>query len=364
MDLLVPVLRSRPDDAETHDQMGLALAESGRFAEAAAQFRLAISHDPAPAAFWANLGMMLKVEGQHDAALEAYGEALARAPHDRLIRMNRAVARLLAGRFSEAWSDADLVFAQPGSARLPFERRLPPLSALPDLSGRTVLVLQEEGLGDTLQFMRYLPLLAERGARVVAVVPPALVRLLRTIPGVAAVPEGDAPVPQYDFHCTFNGLPRAFETTLETIPCGVPYLAADPALVRHWAARLPPGDALRVGICWAGQARPWLAGFVALDQRRSTRLATLAPLAAVPRTRFVSLQKGTAAAETKAAGIRSGRRDGGRDRFRRHRCHRCQSGPRDQRRYIDRASRRRAGKTYVPARPLRQLLALVERAGR
>ena len=163
------------------------------------------------------------------------------------------------------------------------------------------MVLQEEGLGDTLQFLRYLPLLARRGARVVAVVPPALTRLMRTVPGVAEVPDGDAPVPRFDFHCSFNGLPRAFETTLETIPCEVPYLAADPALVRQWRERLPAGDALRVGLCWAGQARPWLAGFVGLDRRRSTDLATLAPLAAVPGVRFISLQKGPAASD--AAGF-------------------------------------------------------------
>jgi hypothetical protein len=195
------------------------------------------------------------------------------------------------------------VLAEPGRSVLPAEKLLPPLSRVPDLSGRTVLVVQEEGLGDTLQFMRYLPLLALRGARVAVAVPPALTRLLRRVPGVADVPAGDAPVPQHDFHCSFNGLPRAFETTLETIPRVVPYVAADPALVRHWAARMPTGDALRVGLCWAGQARPWLTGFVGLDQRRSTCLATLAPLAAVPGTRFVNLQKGPAAAEIGTAGV-------------------------------------------------------------
>jgi hypothetical protein len=163
--------------------------------------------------------------------------------------------------------------------------------------------VQEEGLGDTLQFLRYLPLLAQRGARVVAVVPPALTRLMRTVPGVDQVPDGNAPVPRYDFHCSFNGLPRAFETTLETIPCDVPYLQADPALVSHWAVRLPPGDRLRVGLCWAGQARPWLAGFAGLDRRRSMCLSTLMPLAALPDVRLVSLQKGPAAAAAPTAGF-------------------------------------------------------------
>jgi hypothetical protein len=124
---------------------------------------------------------------------------------------------------------------------------------------------------------------------------------MRTVPGVAEVPDGDAPVPAHDFHCSFNGLPRAFETTLATIPCAVPYLTAEPALVDHWARRLPPTRDLRVGLVWAGQARPWLAGFTGLDRRRSTDLATLAPLAAVSGVQFVSLQKGEAAREAKSA---------------------------------------------------------------
>jgi hypothetical protein len=163
--------------------------------------------------------------------------------------------------------------------------------------------VHEEGFGDTIQFLRYLPLLARRGATVAVAVPPPLAPLLRTVPGVAEAPDGNAPVPAHDFHCSFVGLPRAFETTLETIPCDIPYLTADGALARQWAARLPEKGALRVGLCWAGQARPWLPGFSGLDHRRSTRLATLAPLAAVPGVQFVSLQKGPASEEARAAGF-------------------------------------------------------------
>jgi Flp pilus assembly protein TadD len=293
--VLDPVLRTHPASAEAHYQTGMALAEAARFDDAADRFRDAIRLDPGPAAFWSNLGTMLKIQGRFDEALDAYAQALARAPTDRQIRVNRAVARLHAGRFAEAWQDEDWVLAEPGRVVLPAQKLLPPLSVLPDLTGRTVLVVQEEGFGDTLQFLRYLPLLANRGARVAVAVPPELTRLMRTVPGVADVPAGDAPVPQHDFHCSFNGLPRAFETTLETIPCAVPYLVADPALVAHWARRLPATEALRIGLVWAGQARPWLPGFVGLDRRRSTDLATLAPLAAVSGVEFVSLQKGGAA---------------------------------------------------------------------
>ena len=87
------------------------------------------------------------------------------------------------------------------------------------------------------------------------------------MPGVDQVPDGDAPVPAFDFHCSFNGLPRAFETTLETIPARRAVSRRRiRRLARQWGERLPAGGALRVGLCWAGQARPWLAGFVGLDR--------------------------------------------------------------------------------------------------
>ena len=292
--LLEPVLSAHRTSPEAQYQMGLSLGEAGAFADAAEHFRQAIAYDPRPAAFWANLGMMLKAESRFDEALDAYAQALSRNPDDRQIRVNRAVARLHAGRFAEAWQDAAWVL-EPEHTVLRSERKLPPLSVLPDLTGRTVLVVQEEGLGDTLQFLRYLPLLARRGARVVVAVPRELTRLLQHVAGVAEIPDSDAPVPPYDFHCSFNGLPRAFETTLDTIPCDVPYLVADPVLVAAWSRQLPLTHKLRVGLVWAGQARPWLPGFTGLDRRRSAGLAALAPLGAVPGVQFVSLQKGAPA---------------------------------------------------------------------
>ena len=101
---------------------------------------------------------------------------------------------------------------------------------------------------------------------------------------------------RFDFHCPVFSLPRAFGTTLDTIPSATPYLFADPALVEAWARRLPSGGR-RVGLVWAGQARPWLPGFSTLDARRSAGLASFAPFASVPGIRFVSLQKGPPAAE-------------------------------------------------------------------
>lgn len=289
--LLQPLLRAPSTDAELHYEIGLSLAEAGAFADAELHFRKAIAMKPGPAEFWANLGMMLKVMSRFDEAFAAYDAALLRSPYDARIRVNRAVARLHAGYLAEAWQDESWRLASPGG--LPPETLLPPLSHV-DVSGRTVLVVQEEGLGDTIQFLRYLPLLAARGARVVTAVPNELRRLMQTVPGVADIPAMDAPVPPHNYHCSFNALPRVFETRLNTIPADVPYLHADAALAAAWAERLP-ADGLRVGLVWAGQARPWLPGFVNLDHRRSIDVALLAPLATINGIRLISLQKGSAA---------------------------------------------------------------------
>jgi Flp pilus assembly protein TadD len=289
--LLREGLQLHPGSAVAQHAMGLALAEVGQNQEAIWHFQKAVTIDPEQAASWANLGLLLKVERQFGRAIAAYGRAVEVAPSDAQIRVNRTVALLQAGRWAEAWPEYEWRLRLKGAVSLPTEFLLPAVSDTGDLTGRTVLLTHEEGFGDTLQFLRYAPLLVRLGARVLAWVPAPLVRLVQTAPGIAAVFTGDG-APPFDFHCPFISLPRAFETTVTTVP-GEPYLAADPALAAIWEKRLPP-SAMRVGLVWTGQARPWLPGFSMLDRRRSAGLAAFAPLAAVPGVLFVSLQKGPA----------------------------------------------------------------------
>jgi tetratricopeptide (TPR) repeat protein len=277
---------------------GLAAAETGDIPAATAAFRGTVALDPGPAAGWSNLGMMLKVAGRHAEAVAAHDQAVARAPEDAQLHVNRAVALLHAGRWREAWAEYEWRLRLPGHTALPLDRLLPDLAVAGDLTGRTVLLTHEEGYGDTLQFARYAPLLARRGARVVLAVPAALARLLAPL---APLADPAAPLPAYDFHCPFFSLPRVFATTPETVPAAVPYLAADPVLAAGWRDRLrAAGPGLRVGLVWAGQARPWLPGFATLDRRRSAGLAAFAPLAGVAGVTFVSLQAGPSATEAAA----------------------------------------------------------------
>jgi tetratricopeptide (TPR) repeat protein len=299
--LLIKARSLRPDFMPARNLLALSLASLGDTETAIDELRDAARHDPSRAGTWANLGLLLKDDGRFDEALAAYDQALALNPDDAQIRVNRVVALLRAGRWLEAWPDYELRLALAGHANMR-PRLLPAIAGLPDLTGRTIVVVHEDGLGDTLHFARYLPMLAERGARVLVSVPTALTRVMRTIPGVADVCDSDGPLPSHDFYCPFFSLPRAFETTPDTIPAPIPYLWADPALAETWNVRLPHG-ALRVGLVWAGQARPMLPGFAILDGRRSMALSSLAPLTTVPDVVFISLQHGPEAAQLQTSGM-------------------------------------------------------------
>ena len=277
-----------PDDARLPQLLGALLAECDGMPDAIKAFRRAIALRPA-AASWSNLGKALAAEGRFAEADAAHGQALALAPSDAQLALNRAVALLKSGRLAEGWEALECRYRLPG--------RRPPLPGpraadLDEVASRTVLLCQEEGLGDTLQMIRYAPLLAARGARVLAWVPAALMRLVATVEGVASVVPAGA-LPRYDLWCPMLSLPRLFGTTLDRMPPATPYLRADPAETARWAARLPQGG-LRVGVAWAGGLHPNDPTAAATDRVRSMAPRFLAPLAAVPGVRLVSLQLGAA----------------------------------------------------------------------
>jgi len=292
--LLRDLLPHAPGFAPAENLLGMALVELGEIEGAILAFHGAIGLDPGQAAVWSNLGSALKILGRFEDAMTAHDRALALAPHDPMLRQNRAVTLLRAGRMAEAWPDYEARLAGRERPGLPPARMLPQLDGL-DLAGRTILAWHEEGFGDTLQFCRFLPLLAARGARVLAALPRELARLLSCLDGVEIL-HPDAALPPFEYHVPMFSLPRAFATTLATIPARIPYLRPDSALVASWAPLLPQGE-LRVGLVWAGQARPWVPSFTMLDGRRSMALANLAPLAEIPGLALVSLQKGPASAQ-------------------------------------------------------------------
>lgn len=287
------ILAELPETAPVHHMRGLAQAELSDFPAAIANFERAIAVRPDAAASWSNLGMVLKIEDRLDESLAAHDRAVALDPDNNQFRVNRSVALLKAGHWDRAWPDYERRFMLPGAPPSDLAKMLPSLAPGDSLAGLTVVAMHEDGLGDTLQFVRYLPLLAQRGARVVASVPSSLVRVVRAIPGVADVVTGKLMLPRHDFMCPMSSLPRVFATTPDTVP-PVPPVDLDPAALHQWKKWLP-AKTLKVGLVWAGQARPWLPGFTTLDQRRSAGLTAFGPLLALRGLSFVSLQAGPAA---------------------------------------------------------------------
>ena len=285
-------LRARPGDLPTMNQLGIVLAALGRMDEALALFRDVVATNPANHAAWANLGCALANEGSFEDALAYYHRAIRLKPDDAQIRLNHSICLLKAGRMTQGWTEHEWRLSLPGHTDLPRRLLLPTLSPDTDLSGSTVLVTQEEGFGDTLMYLRYVPLLADRGARVVLWVPEALRRLAQRVEPRATVLSGDVPNLEFTWHCPFISLPRAFAGIADAGGWATPYLRTDPDRVAAMAALLPERTGRRVGLVWGGAPRPNDPVAHGIDRRRSIGLAALAPLAAVDGVTFVSVQKG------------------------------------------------------------------------
>ncbi len=273
-----------PREAAAH--LGLALHQLGRYDEALSWLdRADAALAGARLPFWrANTLVEL---GRFDEAMGAFDAALALQPEFAEARRNRGILSLLRGDYASGLADYE--HRRPADPA----RRRAQSGALPDwegepLAGRAILVTDATGFGDELQFCRYLPLLADRGARVGFRGNPRLYRLLRTLdPRVALVDageEGEAPA-GYDLHCKLLSLPLRFGTRIDSIPATTPYLRAEPERVAHWRARIGEDD-FRVGVCWKGNPRR------SIDAGRSFPLRLLEGIAAIPGLRLVSLQKG------------------------------------------------------------------------
>ncbi|REK11979.1 MAG: tetratricopeptide repeat protein [Planctomycetota bacterium] len=277
-------VRCRPDYAEAYSNLGTLHKSRGELDSARQCYDKALEFRPNFAEALNNLGNVLKIEGRLDEALICYEQCLRFAPQFAQARYNRGLMRLAEGELAAGWEDYEARCGCPEFPKRSFDR--PRWTGEP-LAGRTLLVHAEQGLGDTLQFVRYLPLLAERGDNVVLEVQPPLVPLLRTAGidrSVQLVAKGEA-LPEFDVYLPLLSLPGVFGTTLETIPAAEGYLRADAKLAEHWRAALGERDAFKIGIAWQGSPTH------ASDRFRSIPLAAFAPLA-FEGVELVSLQKG------------------------------------------------------------------------
>jgi hypothetical protein len=262
-------LALRPNDPEALSNRGIALRALGRINEALADYERALAARPGFAPALSLKGVALAALNRHEEAIASYSSALAVSPGYAPAHFNRSFSELALGDFESGL--ADFEWRWKGSdTQIALRDFGVPQWRGEDPRGRTVLVHAEQGLGDAIQFCRYVPMLAERGANVVFEVQPALAALLSTLPA-QVVRMGD-PLPVFDLHCPVMSLPLAFGTRLETIPARIPYLHASAEQVERWRQRLGATEGLRIGVAWSGNARQ------VNDRNRSMPLAMLAPL--------------------------------------------------------------------------------------
>jgi tetratricopeptide (TPR) repeat protein len=286
-------LQLRPDYVEAHNNLSSALRDLGRLAEALAHVDAVLRSRPDWTDAHTNRAALLMQARPVDDALaqaEAHlNQALGLRPADVDAHWNRAYVWLLRGDYERGWPEYE--WRWPAQQATP--RAGPRWDGIP-LDGRTILLYTEQGLGDTIQFVRFAPLVAQRGGKVIVECQPALARLLQSAPGIdRVVPRGE-PLPAFDVHAPLLSVPGLLHTTLATIPHDVPYLHAPPERIDHWRHELAAWDGFKVGIAWQGNPT-----FVS-DRRRSIPLVLFAPLAAVPGVRLFSIQVGHGAEQLHA----------------------------------------------------------------
>ncbi len=279
------VLTLRPDFAEVYSNVSYVLEKCGQLDEAVEAARTALELQPQSADAYNNLGIALRSQHKLDEAAEAFARAVALRPGFALAEFNLATTRMLAGDYRAGW---------PGyERRLQIATNLPRVPDAPrwngsPIPGRTLLVYADQGLGDTIQFARFLPAVRERSqARVVLACPQPLRRLFERSQLAETVVTWEEELPKVDARVPIGSLPGIFDIGLDDLPDRVPYLATEERLSSAVSARLDSlrDDAFRVGLVWQGNPQQ------DLNELRSCPLAQLARLADVAGTVFVSLQR-------------------------------------------------------------------------
>jgi tetratricopeptide (TPR) repeat protein len=262
------------------NQASVFLAK-GKLPEAEHQFRQALDLKPDDMEVWSSLSITLAFQGKQEEALQVLDRALTLKPHNGKAHYQKAMLLLAQGNLEAGWREYEWRWQCKEFGKRSFAK---PRWEGESLEGKTILLHAEQGLGDTLQFLRYAPWVQKRGGKVFLEVPKALLPLLQPYGSVDGLVAQGTPLPLYDVHVPLMSLPGIFGTTLASIPAGVPYLFAQPQRIEKWRQGLPKGR--KVGICWQGN--PQNKG----DGYRSIPLQEFAPLAHVPGMHLISLQKG------------------------------------------------------------------------
>jgi tetratricopeptide (TPR) repeat protein len=284
-------LTINPGYAEAHSNLGSALQAQGKVDEAMACYKRALTINPGYAEAHSNLGIALKAQGKLDEAVASYERALTINPGYAEARWNLSLTQLLQGDFAVGWRNYESRYFLKWRPR-----NFPqPLWHGESLNGARILLHAEQGLGDSLQFLRYVPIVQAAGGAVVLDLPEPLFRIAAGMSSDFVLKTSGEPLPPFDWQCPLMSLPLALGTTLETIPATVPYLTVPEEALHSAASRSWPKDGLRVGLVWAGNPTQLN------DLNRSVPLSILKPLLDIEGIHFFSLQMGSANVQLAAA---------------------------------------------------------------
>jgi tetratricopeptide (TPR) repeat protein len=283
-----------PNSPEVLNNRGVALGQLGRHEEALESFAKATAVAPGYIEAHTNSANTLTTLQRQAEAVQSFDRALAIKPQDSSLQWGKARALLSLGDFRNGWplyeSRLQLEHLRPLQRHTDLQR----WQGWESIEGRTLLVYAEQGLGDTVQFFRYVPLLEARGAKVIFETQPALQTLLQTAPTRARILPFGAPLPPFDLATPLLSLPGLLGTELDSIPGGVPYITAEPARTASWKERLAALPGRKLGLTWQGHIETEKhGGYIG----RSFGLAAAAPLAAIPGVTLISLQKGEASGQ-------------------------------------------------------------------
>jgi len=242
----------RPDYAEAYSNRGNALRDVRRFEDAIVSYDRAIALKPDYLEAYSNRGIAQRDIKRFEDALASYGHAIALRPDYADAHWNESLIRLLLGDFELGWKKYEWRWEWEHMASFKRNFTQPLWLGADDIRGKTLLLHAEQGLGDTIQFCRYVRMVHELGAKVVLEVPSLLLSLLTGLEGVDVLISRGQSLPAFDYHCPLLSLPLAFATRMDTIPAKVPYLLGDPQKMREWEHKLGEKRTLRVGLVWSG----------------------------------------------------------------------------------------------------------------
>jgi tetratricopeptide (TPR) repeat protein len=276
-------IAARPSYADAHNNMGILLHGLGRHEEAVASYRQALALKPDHADAHNNLGLSLRDLNRHDEAVASFEIAQAIKPDHVDAHVNEALVRLALGDYVGGWKKYAWRLHTENFSKGKKRPPQPLWLGQWDISGKTILLHGEQGLGDTIQFARFVPQVAQLGGKVILAVQRPLTALMASLQGASVVRGQGDPVPPFDAFCPLPSLPLAFKTTLETIPADVPYLSAPADRLAKWRPVLDAFARPRVGLMWTRGGSH--------QDVRSLPLRLLLPLLELRDIQFVALQK-------------------------------------------------------------------------